>query len=404
VQCPNHMEGQQETAMSSQNSPDLEQPDLTDLDRWVGVPIGGLQANEPLSVSDVRRFVQAFANPNPLHFDAGYAAESRFERIVAPQSCFGSGVADTVHMQGTIPGSHNMHGGDECWFYGPRFFPGDMLRQDRMMFDYRAVNTRFAGPSVIARGDTTFVNQRGGFIAKQRATAIRYLVDNASKIGSLRSDDDPPEWTIEQLEEIAEQRVNFIRSTIGHGPRHFDSVDEGDRLPPYVIGPHSIATFTTELRAFRLGGWGSADDWRDLPYTDDPGWIPELRAPERRDVFDPVAFDMLNFGTGRGHQVEVWAQRVGMPRAYGYGPSLSKWVTDYLSNWAGEWGFVRYRKFDMRHPILSGDATFLNGVIVGKESAGAQGFGTVVVEFQVTNQDDQQVASGVGRLELPFAD
>ena len=391
--------------MSADKEIELEQPDITDLDRWVGVPVGGLQANEPISVSDVRRFVQAFANPHPLHFDADYAAGSRFGRIVAPQSCFGSGVADTVHMQGTIPGSHNLHGGDEFWFYGPRVFPGDLLTQDRMMYDYKVVNTRFAGPSVIARGDTTFVNQHGDFIAKHRATAIRYLVSNAAAIGKLSSDTSgEPDWTDEQLGTIAAQRIDFIRATVGHDKRTFERVNEGDQLPTYVIGPHSIATFVTELRAFRLGGWGSADDWRDLPYTDDPGWIRELREPERGDVFDPVASDMLNFGTGRGHQIQKWARRIGMPREYGYGPSLSKWVTDYLSNWAGELGFLRYRKVDMRHPILSGDASYLNGTVTAKEPAAAGGSGTVVVDLQVTNQDGKQVASGTGRVELPLAD
>ena len=33
-----------------------------------------------------------------------------------------------------------------------------------------------------------------------------------------------------------------------------------------------------------------------------------------------------------------YAQRIGMPRAYGYGASMGAWVLDYLTNWAGEWG------------------------------------------------------------------
>ena len=54
--------------------------DTSEVDKWIGVPLGGQQPKEPFSVNDVRRFVQGVANPNPLYFDEVYAAESRFGR------------------------------------------------------------------------------------------------------------------------------------------------------------------------------------------------------------------------------------------------------------------------------------------------------------------------------------
>ena len=58
-----------------------------------------------------------------------------------------------------------LFGGDEFWFFGPRVFPGDKLRLERMLYDYRITNTSFAGPTMFSRGDTVYYNQRGESIA-----------------------------------------------------------------------------------------------------------------------------------------------------------------------------------------------------------------------------------------------
>ena len=60
--------------------------DTGEVDRWIGVPLGGACMRDGVHVNDIRRWAQGMQNPNPLYFDAAYAAESRFGRILAPQS------------------------------------------------------------------------------------------------------------------------------------------------------------------------------------------------------------------------------------------------------------------------------------------------------------------------------
>jgi hypothetical protein len=90
--------------------------DTSDVDRWVGVPLGGGELRDPVVANDIRRWSQGMQNANPLYYDEAYAAESRFGRLVAPQS-FGVAVdvghGATPAIQGTIPGSHMLFGGDE---------------------------------------------------------------------------------------------------------------------------------------------------------------------------------------------------------------------------------------------------------------------------------------------------
>ena len=80
-----------------------------------------------------------------------------------------------------------LFGGDEWWFFGPRIEPGDRLNLERMLFDYKVTETKFAGPTMFSRGDTTYVNQRGETVAKQRSTSIRYLAGKRAGAALLRA-------------------------------------------------------------------------------------------------------------------------------------------------------------------------------------------------------------------------
>ena len=72
--------------------------DTSDVDRWIGKPLGGGIMKDEIHPNDIRRWAQGMQNPNPLHFDEVYAADSAFGRLVAPQSF--AVCADTSHGAG----------------------------------------------------------------------------------------------------------------------------------------------------------------------------------------------------------------------------------------------------------------------------------------------------------------
>ena len=96
-------------------------------------------------------------------------------------------------------------GGDEWWFFGPLIEPGDRITHDRMLFDYKVAETKFAGPTMFSRGDTTYIRQTGEVVCKQRSTSVRYLAENARKKGFF-ADRKRKEWTEQELED----RNNFV--------------------------------------------------------------------------------------------------------------------------------------------------------------------------------------------------
>ncbi len=376
--------------------------DTSDVDRWIGVPLGGGRLKDPIHVNDIRRWVQGMQNPNPLHFDDEYAAESRFGQIVAPQSF--AVCTDTSHgagpaIQGSIPGQHMLFGGDEWWFFGPRILPGDQISHDRMLFDYKVTETQFAGPTMFSRGDTTYINQSGEPVCKQRSTSIRYLAEEARKRGAF-AENQERQWKDAELEDIEQQKIDYHRSflDLGHEQRLF--VKKGDKLPARPIGPHSLMSFTTEWRAYLMTVWGAVH-WYGDTSTLSAGWLPEMSRDEEGARVDPSYADGLYKGPSRGHVQPRYAQLIGMPRGYGYGASMGAWILDYLANWAGEHGWIVHSRMQYRSPALTGDVTYLNGEVteLGHERDTGQPLASLRVVM--TNQDGAELASGDAEVRLP---
>jgi acyl dehydratase len=376
--------------------------DTSDVDRWVGVPLGGGYLKDPVQVNDIRRWAQGMQNPNPVYYDDRFAAEGRFGRIVAPQSfavATDVGHGATPAIQGTIPGSHMIFGGDEWWFFGPRIEPGDRIKGERMLFDYRVTETKFAGPTMFSRGDTTYINQRGEMVAKQRSTSIRYLAEEARMRAQFNEKNDP-EWSDDALADIEEQKFAYYSTFRGHDKVLWKDVNEGNRLPTRPIGPHTLMSFTTEWRAFNMNIWGAADYW-GVSTTDAAGWLPEMSRDPRQAAIDPTKADGLYQGPSRGHVQPRYARLIGMPRGYGYGATMGAWILDYLTNWSGEWGEIVHSNAQYRNPAFTGDATFLNGTVTGKDIDPSTGHHLAFVEYTMTNQRDAVMAKGTAEISLP---
>ena len=377
--------------------------DTSDVDRWVGQPVGGGQMKDPVHVNDIRRWAQGMQNPNPLYFDEEYAAESRFGQIVAPQSfavCCSDSHGAGPAIQGHIPGQHMIFGGDEWWFYGPRIFPGDQIRLDRMFFDYKVRDTKFAGPTMFSRGDTLYINQRGEVVARQRSTSVRYIAEEARKRG-LFSKLEEATWADEALAELEEQKFAYYATFLELGHARRLDVRDGEKLPTRPIGPHSIATFTTEWRSYLMTVWGAFRDDHVPSSLHQAGWLPEMSRDLEGAKIDPSQADGLYKGPSRGHVQKRFAQLIGMPREYGYGATMGAWILDYLTNWVGEWGEVIHSNMQYRAPALAGDVTYLNGEVVGIGHESHSGEPVATVQVTMTNQRDEVMASGRAEVRLP---
>ena len=385
--------------------------DLSDVEPRVGILIGGGQIRDPLAPSDLRRWVMAMDYPNPLHRDPTFAVNTKFGGLVAPQSIavamdYGHGCAPAC--VGYIKDSHLIFGGEEWWYYGSRIRPGDHLTQERRFHDYKVADTKFAGPTMFARGDTMHYKQDGSLVAKSRSTAIRYLKEEAEKrgmydsmIGELKG------WSADEMAVVDKIRFDWLMSNReGVSPR-YEEVQVGDKLTRRVIGPHTKASFATEYRAFLFNIWGSFE-WvapegvKDPWVYQDPGWAEGFGFDEEGAFIDPRKRDGLYLGPSRGHVDDQKAGEVGMSRSYGYGATMQAWATDYLAFWAGHEGFVRWIKSDFRGPSFEGDVTYFDAEVVEKRDVTEWGMPLVRVVLTLANQDGMVLVKSTADVELPL--
>jgi acyl dehydratase len=373
--------------------------DTSDLDKHVGEEVGGGQLKEPIALIDIRRWVQTMDYLNPRHFDEEAAKLTRFGEIVAPQSfmvCCDVGHGAAAAIVGRIPGSHVVFGGDEFWFYGPRIRAGDLVRVKRRFDGYTLSDTKFAGPTIFSRGDTTYYNQRQESIGKQRSTMVRYLPHLARERGHYG--EGSPTWTEAKLAEIERQRVAWVASNRnGEGP---GNVTVGDTLPVRPMGPHTQVQFAIEYRTFMFSTWGTY--FVEEPYYgNDAGWLTELTGDTDDDR--PNKIGGMDQGPASGHTHASKANLVGIPRHYGYGSSMGAWVIDYVAYWAGDNGFVRHSKINYRYPTFEGDVAVLHGVVEDVRWEPLLGVNVAKIDISMVNQDEVVLASGYVEVELPIS-
>ncbi len=388
----------------------LDEVEIDPIQRSIGVPYGGVQLKDPFVTADFRRWATHTDNYNPLHYDDRWAAESRFGEIVAPQSYTAlQAIGEETYAMSPQP-MIPYHSADEYFFAGPRVHAGDHFQINRMPTSYKLANTRY-GPSVFLDVDIDFSSQRGA-VVKKRATTMMHPAVNQRILGDSMTEGmnfDEPVWSDEQLATIDKEKLDYVKSWRTHDKRLFRSVSVGTKLERCVIGPHSGTSFLYAQAGDPEDVWGALHVPTDQPPLLKPGSTinplalsVQLVDPVERVALMPKARGHNMMKDGRGGHIYAAASRGrGMPRAFQIGTTLSVWSVDYLANWAGEWGFLRHSTIRFDFPVLSGDLTYIDGVVTGTTEGSTHG--TVHVEFTFSDQNGVVSCRGTGDIELPLA-
>jgi hypothetical protein len=196
--------------------------DTSDVDRWIGKPLGGARLVEPIHKNDLRRWARAWrtrtrsTSTRIMRSRAGSAGWWRRSR----SACAPTRATARARDPGRDPRpAHDLRRRRVVVLRRPDR-AGDVINHDRMLFDYKVAETKFSGPTMFSRGDTTYINQRGEVLCKQRSTSVRYLAENARKLGMFK-DNVPRTWTDQEIEDLEKQKLEYYQSflDLGHERR-----------------------------------------------------------------------------------------------------------------------------------------------------------------------------------------
>jgi acyl dehydratase len=347
-----------------------------------------------VSIDNIRTFAFACGNDNPLFCDPEYAAGTRWGNVIAPSMMAGCVnrpmLGDPLdpdlkaRTKSVFRGIHVFISGGEWLFYKP-VYPGDSLYSFQCAESLEVQPSEFAGRKVNRVTRQVKLNQRGEVVAVYRYREIlteRKTARDRGKYSKL----EPAHYTDEDLARLDE--IYAQDAPRGATPWYFEDVRVGEPLRPSASGPLSV----TDVVTFHAGGYG----W--VPYGLRVG---RLWHKNRKRIAPFYVKNEMGFPdvAQRLHWDNAWAQAIGNPMAYDYGVMRENYIYRYLTDLAGDNGWV-YRQYDeIRKFNYIGDTQFISGEIVGTRAE--LGLNLVDLKVKMTNQRGEETVICDASIALP---
>ena len=338
-----------------------------------------------INADAARHFAFAIGDDNPLWLDAEYAASTRWKNLLAPPSILYS--TDNV-VSGAVeglPSVHAMYSGTNWkWFEPIRV--GTKMKTSSTLQGMVEHQTRFAGRAFQQIYMTEFFDQHGTKLAEAESWCFRTERDTAREEGTKyhHSNEKPVVYTDAEIREFAAQYMQ--ERPLGKERRLWENVREGDLLPPLLKGPYTVTAAVAFMQAW--GAYTIRNHRMAWQYYDRH---PKLAPPNDNNVPEPPV---------RVHWDNEFAKRVGVPGAYDFGPERIAWVSQMLTDWIGDDGFLRRLDVQIRRHNVVGDIVWCRGKVVGKRMED----GRAIVECEVwgENQNGELSVKGTAEVELPL--
>ena len=346
------------------------------------------------SEDNIRSFAFAAGNDNPLHCDPEYAKTTRWGSVIAPAMM--AGVINKPLKGDPLPpevkantkslfrGIHMFISGGEWTFFKP-IFPGDSLYSFGGEDGLEVKQSEFAGRSVTRFNSQVKVNQRGEVVAVYRYRAIMTERKKAREKGKY-SEVQPATYTEDDMARIDELYAN--EAPRGAERLHWEDIEAGQAMRPGVSGPLTV----TDVVNWHGGGYG----W--VPYGLRTGRLWHKNR-NRISAFYVKNDQGIPDVAQRLHWDSSWAKAIGNPMAYDYGVMRENYLYRFLSDWAGDDGWV-YKQYDeIRKFNYMGDTQFITGEVVGKREE--NGLYLVDVKVKMTNQRGEESVLCDATIALP---
>ncbi len=380
---------QPDAAVGARSFPKITEAGLDALRRRIGVKI--TDSVEPwcyeATRDNIRHYAHGIGDDNPLWCDPDYARSTRYGDVIAPPSFLFACDRFISGYCGGLPGVHAMWAGADWQWHKP-IRRNVAVRTESWLKDLFEHQTRFAGRTVQQIYHVDFYDEAtGDLLADADSWVFRTERDTAREEGSKYNDVRERGRRVYEDDEIravyAKYRDEKIR---GAETRYFENVEVREELPPIVKGPMTVTGFIAFAQ-----GWGGLYiranrlQWKLIDRHPGTGIKNRYGIPDCPE---------------RVHWEDEFALEVGAPAAYDYGPERTSWMIHHLTDWAGDDGFVRASKTQIRRHNPVGDILHISGEVTGKDVV--DGEGIVDVSQRAENQDGELSVIGAAKVRLPL--
>ncbi|MGH9186784.1 MAG: FAS1-like dehydratase domain-containing protein [Acidimicrobiales bacterium] len=346
--------------------------------------------------SSIAHFGWGYGDDNPLYQDGGYGETTRWRSQIAPPLyLIATGIDETPPLspelkplfKGLFPGVGKYYSGVEWEWYRP-VYPGDLILRETCTSDVTERQSSFSqGRVVVETYQTLYVNRSGEPIAVRRESYV-----NAERRGSRDAGKytgvERATWTPEALAAVDARYAEEQRR--GAEPRYWEHVGEAEALQTIAKGPLTTTDIISMHMAMGWGGYGQGPlrlGWRHRSkmaafYTPDEWGVPQV--------------------VQRLHWDDRRARDLGLPAPYDYGQMRTCWLSQVVTNWMGDDGWLWKLTCEARRFNFHGDVQFCSGTVSARRREGP--LRVVEVELAATNQRDEVTTPGTASVILPSVD
>lgn len=365
--------------------------------------------NHEVTPDGVRHFVNGYGDDNPLYCDSDYGRGTSWGGLIAPPTFVWSMYLPPRDNEITYTGGdkpsrqlkpavrEELRGDPlrglgalqsrlEYEFYQP-LRAGDQLFVKRSMIAVKEKASSWGGRAVHVTWGLVSWNQNRELVHLQRGTWIRAerrpIVDGTAG-GTKKVQPAADPYTDEQLAEI--DAAYESESRRGSEPLYFEDVAIGDELPTKVKGP---------LRLTDVILWHSGFGQAFPTYAFKLAYEMRKKSP---GLYTPNGYNVPDI-VQRMHWDADWARSVGAAERYDYGALRETWLSQLVSDWAGDESWLVNLEAEHRKFNYIGDTTWLKGRVTGKSDE--EGTPTVSLELWCENQRGEVTSPATARVTLP---
>jgi acyl dehydratase len=329
----------------------------------------------------IRLWARGIGDRNPLYVDEEYAKRSVHGGLVGSPTMVQALDHNLIGSAARgFPGFHGWHLGNSFeWFDVIRH--GVSFRGETWIESLKEVKSSYSGVGYDQDVETHLSDSVSGELACTAHTYIRRWDREAGRKSTKYSGRTKQTYTPKEIATFADAYAS--EEIRGAEPRYIDDVAVGGKLPQIIRGPLTIM----DCIAFVIG-WGGS-------FIFAHGYAYEFLRKH------PGAFPLNESGVPdspeRTHWVDAFAQAVGAPAAFDYGPQRIAWCGTLITNWMGDAGFLRRLKVRILRPNYHGDVVYLDGTITAVRAAESE----VDITLVGVNQLGETVVDADSTVRLP---